>query len=397
MTPKKLQKAFLILLTAFLLLTPVLSLVCMDETAADVQYYEQRNPAPLPVPAASALLDGSFFTDFESAVSDRLAFRTASIRSYFALTMALGRPTVDDSVVNAEVMLGKNGYSRWDNSSLYTEAAEIAADYADLKTYVESHGGYLCYVGLPLQTFYYTEYYPDYLENREWHLTTLRDAFSSAMEEAGVPFIEMNAVFRALDGSEPVYPETDHHYTYYGAYVTAQTFAERITADTAWQVTIPEREELSWQELPNPFLGSRNRKFYGLWDSTDRAAVAVPKEEIPFRRWDNGAEVEAAMFALPETETEEITYSLYMGGDMGETVIRTEREELPDVLVVGDSFTNSLETLLYMGFDEMRSLDYRYYSEKSLRDYIAEYEPDVVLFVRDESTYYSRELNGSTR
>ena len=396
MTPKKLQKAFLVLLIAFLLLTPVLSLLRMDRTQAEVQYYEQRNPASIPMPTVSAVLDGSFFTDFEAAVTDRLMTRTAAIKSYFALNMALGRPVVDDSVVNAEVMLGKNSYSRWDNSSLYTEAEEIAADYADLKAYVESLGGYFCYVGLPLQTFYYTEYYPDYLENREWHLTTLRDAFAGAMEGADVPFIEMNALFRALAAAEPVYPETDHHYTYYGAYVTAQAIAERISADTAWQVSIPEREDLNWQELPNPFLGSRNRKLYGLWESTDRASVACPKEEIPFHRWDNGEEVEATMFLLPATETEEITYALYMGGDMGETVIRTEREELPDVLVVGDSFTNSLETLLYMGFDEMRSLDYRYYSEKTLREYIAEYEPDIVLCVRDESTYFSRELNGRT-
>lgn len=396
MTPKKVQKAFLILLLAFILLTPVLSLLRMNKTAAEVQYYEQRNAASLPAITVDALLDGSFFTDFESAVADRLATRTAAIRNYFRINMALGRPTVDDSVVNAEVMLGKNGYTRWDNSNLYEEAEVIAADYADLKDYVESLDGYFCYVGIPLQTFYYTEYYPDYLESREWHLDVLRDAFASAMEKKQVPFIEMNSIFRAMDAEEPIYPETDHHYTLYGTYVTAQAIAERISEETAWQVSIPARSELNWEELPNPFVGSRNRKLYGLWGSSDRAAVAYPKEDIPFRRWDNGEEVEATVYTLPETETEEIFYSVYMGGDVGETIIRTERENLPDVLVVGDSFTNSLETLLYMGFDEMRSLDYRYYTEKTLREYIAEYEPDVVLCVRDESTYFTREFNGIT-
>ena len=130
MTPKKVQKAFLVLLLAFLLLTPALSLLRLSETQAEVQYYEQRNPAPLPVPTVSSLLDGSFFTDFESAVTDRLATRTAAIRSYFSLNMALGRPVVDDSVVNAEVMLGENSYARWDNSSLYTEAEEITPESA---------------------------------------------------------------------------------------------------------------------------------------------------------------------------------------------------------------------------------------------------------------------------
>ena len=396
MTPKKVQKAFLLLLLVFLFLTPFASLLRMGETAAEVQYYEQRNPEPLPWPSVENLLDGSYFTNFEAAVTDRLATRTPSIKSYFAINMALGRPAVDDSVVNAEVMLGKNSYSRWDNSKLYGEAEEIAAGYAELKDYVEQLGGYFCYVGMPLQTFYYTDLYPSYMENREWHLTTLRDAFASAMEGADVPFVEMNEIFRSREWEEPLYPQTDHHYTYYAAYVTAQAVAERITEDTEWEITIPGKDELLWRELPNPFLGSSNRKLYGLWDSTDRAAIAEPKEEIPFHRWDNGEEVAAELFDLPQTDTEEVTYSLYMGGDVGETIIRTEREELPDILVVGDSFTNSLETLLYMGFDEMRSLDYRHYNGMPLRQYIALYKPDIVICVRDESTYFAREWNGRT-
>ena len=396
MTPKKVKKAFLLVLLVFILLTPVFSVLRMNKTAQEVQYYEQRNPASLPMPTVTSLLNGSFFTDFEAAVTDRLATRTAAIRSYFGLNMALQRPAVDDSIVNAEVMLGKNSYNRWDNANLYPQAEEIAADYAALKDYVEARGGYFCYVGVPLQTFYYTDLYPSYMENREWHLTTLRDAFATAMEGAGVPFVEMNEIFRSREWEEKLYPETDHHYTYYGAYVTAQALAERIREDTAWDVHIPTRNELHWQELPNAFLGSSNRKLYGLWDSTDRAAIAEPKEEIPFRRFDNGEEVTAEVFDLPSTETEDVTYSLYMGGDVAETIIRTEREELPDVLVVGDSFTNSLETLLYMGFDEMRSLDYRHYNGLSLREYIAQYQPDIVICVRDESTYFSREMNGRT-
>ena len=396
MTPKKLQKGFLLLLLLFLLLTPLASLMLRRQTQADVQYYEQRNPAVLPAAEAKTLLDGSFFTELESAVSARLALRPPAIRSYFQLILLLGRPGVNDSVVNAEVMLGVNSYARWDDSSLYGEAEEIAADYAELNSFVEEYGGYFCYVGLPLQTFYYTEYYPAYMENRLWHLSVLRDAFSTAMAEAGVPFIEMNAVFRSMEGEEPFYPQTDHHFTYYGAYVTAQEIMARIRADTGWTVSLPERGALDWRELPNPYLGSRNRTLYGLWESTDRLAVAYPEEEISFRRWDNGVESPAELFRLPETDTEPVTYSLYMGGDMAETVIRTDREELPDVLVYGDSFTNPLETLLYMGFHELRSLDFRYYSEKTLREYIAEYQPDVVICVRDESAYFSRELNGST-
>lgn len=36
-----------------------------------------------------------------------------------------------------------------------------------------------------------------------------------------------------------------------------------------------------------------------------------------------------------------------MGGDIGESVITTNRPKLPNILIYGDSFTNPLETLLW--------------------------------------------------
>ena len=88
-------------------------------------------------------------------------------------------------------------------------------------------------------------------------------------------------------------------------------------------------------------------------------------------------------------------YNYYMGGDIAETVIKTNRPDLPRVLVVGDSFTNALESILYTSFDEMHSLDYRHYDGKNILDYIADYQPDVVLYVRDDLSYIVTSGNGS--
>lgn len=111
---------------------------------------------------------------------------------------------------------------------------------------------------------------------------------------------------------------------------------------------------------------------------------------MPFERYDNGNPVEATVFAADRQNM----YNYYMGGDVAETVIHTNRPELPDVLVVGDSFTNALETILYTSFDEMRSLDFRHYTEKSIYDYLKEYQPDVILYVRDDLSYIVTDGNG---
>ena len=90
-------------------------------------------------------------------------------------------------------------------------------------------------------------------------------------------------------------------------------------------------------------------------------------------------------------------YTTYMGGDIGETIVQTDRPELGKILIVGDSFTNAFETLCYRSFGEMRSLDYRHYSEKALTEYIRDYQPDIVLVIRDDIPCLTTGGNGSLK
>ena len=102
------------------------------------------------------------------------------------------------------------------------------------------------------------------------------------------------------------------------------------------------------------------------------------------------------MYNLPQTDTELVAYEIYMGGDIAETIIKTDRPELPNALIYGDSFTNAAETILYSSFNETRSLDLRHYSAKTLREYIDEYKPNVVICIRDDSCFFNMDGNGQT-
>src|SRR5699024_4173461 len=100
------------------------------------------------------------------------------------------------------------------------------------------------------------------------------------------------------------------------------------------------------------------------------------------------------VYTLPHSDTEEVAYSLYMGGDMGETVIDTDRDTLPTLLIYGDSFTNPVECLMYYSFDEMRSIDLRHYKDMTLADYIQTYLPEYVVSIRDYEALLSTDFNG---
>ena len=179
-------------------------------------------------------------------------------------------------------------------------------------------------------------------------------------------------------------------------YLGPQAAVGRINADTGLGLGALNAEDYDWETLPNPFLGSSNRKLYGLWANDDAVELPYLKESIPFTRKDRGEDTAAELFALPETAGEDVTYSVYMGGDIAETIIDTGREELPTLLLYGDSFSNPLECLLWRDFNVTYCVDFRYETEKTLDDYLEEYRPDVVLCVRDETTFLSADGNGTT-
>ncbi|MBO5329452.1 MAG: hypothetical protein J6A71_02895, partial [Anaerotignum sp.] len=153
-------------------------------------------------------------------------------------------------------------------------------------------------------------------------------------------------------------------------------------------------EEITFHTLENPYLGSRPRKLFDMYGNEEHLLWADFGEEIFFTRRDNGQEVSATVYSMPENSEESVLYGFYMGGDIPETIIDTNRPHLPKVLIYGDSFTNALESLAYYSFDEMRSLDFRYYNEKSLKEYIEMYQPDIVICMRDYESLLSFDGNG---
>ena len=77
-------------------------------------------------------------------------------------------------------------------------------------------------------------------------------------------------------------------------------------------------------------------------------------------------------------------------------MVDTGREDLPTAVLIGESYTNALETLLYASFDELHAIDPRSYQGESggadvvgdIAGYIRAVEPDVVIVMRDNSAYF---------
>ena len=98
--------------------------------------------------------------------------------------------------------------------------------------------------------------------------------------------------------------------------------------------------------------------------------------------------------SLPANDQEEVAYGAYMGGDIASTRIETHREELPSILIYGDSFTNGLESVIWQNFDTTYTYDLRHYTEMSIEECIEKAKPDVVIYLRNYSDIFKYNRQG---
>ncbi len=357
-------------------------------------FWENRASKAAPELSKQTLWDGTYFTDLDAFYSDRFPSRDDLITLDTRLDLALGRPVVHGVAMGEDAIFPFQGYSTWDTGYLARDAQTMAQRLGAVRDRAAGYGGRLYYVGVPQQYSYYQDRYPDYMDDRQWLLGEAHDGFAAALEGENIPFVDMTRRFDDLGRPDEFYLPTDHHYSFLGALETYQTLMAQVNADTGWGLPVTTAEDLDLVTLPNPFLGSQNRQLYGLWPDAEHIQVGNLKTPIPFTRQDNGQAVAPTVYAIPDDPEAQVSYSVYMGADVAETVIRTDRPDLPSCLIWGDSFTNALETVLWTSFDETRSLDLRHYTAKTLSEYIAEYQPDVIICLRDDTAYTDLTGNG---
>ncbi len=384
------QKLNILFIALFALVLAAVPAVTLLRESSGVSILENRTLAAFPDLTAENLISGEYFNSVESYLTDRAAGRNTLVKTDSLLRMHLLRqPVVNGIVVTEDILLPFHSYGRWDTAYLAEQSAAVAAGMAEVKAQLSQWDGSFFAVGLPEQYSYFGDRYPDHFENRSWLLDELHSAYAGALDNEGISYVNMREIFASLGQKEEYYFTGDHHYTLYGALAVAGAVTETINSELELTLPVPRAENFLFRELPNPFLGSRNRELGYLWPDDERLVIAEPKTPVPFTREDNGANVAASVYSLPATDTESVSYTLYMGGDVAEAVIRTDRKELPDALIVGASFTNALECVMYTAFDETRSIDLRYYTEKSLREYIEEHRPDIVIYVCDDTSFLS--------
>lgn len=358
-------------------------------------YWENRMLAELPEFSAQSIGDGSYTAQFEEYLSDHAALRTTLLMSKTRIDLALGRPAVNGVVVTEHSLLPYLPYQTVDPARLDTLAAVMADNLKQISDTVVEYGGYFCYVAVPCQPVSLVGDYPWYLNSQEQLNHGKAEALARAMNERSVPFLDVEAALWETGGSAQYASLVDNHYSMEGAFETYRLIMEKVSGETGLELPILSAEDLTLETLPNSYIGSRERKLLNMEQRDEQLSILIPQNGVPYTRSDNGERSRPFVYEIPPSDADEITYNLYMGGDIAQTVIDTGRDELPSILIYGDSFTNPVECIAYLSFDEMHSLDLRHYHEMSLENYIRRFQPEVVVCIRDYDFLLATEGNGA--
>jgi len=339
---------------------------------------EMRTLAQRPSPDWSDLVSGEAGSDLESYLSDQIPGRDRLVRAYSALGLRVLRKVEMNGIIvgKGDVLLAST-LTRVapDDSQIDAGLEKRAAQYRELDTIVRSYGGTFLVVGFPTKGSHLRSEYPTGVEYPDFY-SRIAPKYYAALGASGIDSIDVAPVFEQ-HRDEKLFYRTDHHWTFRGAYLTYAAMLERLGM-------APMRmADLNAVTLPNRFVGSYNRKVAMAFPETDRVTIATPTVPVPYTRTQDG--VDSPGLFRKYAEGASIAYGIYDQGDHAETVIETHRPELPTLLMVGDSFSNAIETLVWTSFDESRFLDLRHYREGSLFDYVRKYKPDyVVTLVQDE-------------
>lgn len=343
---------------------------------------EHRRLAQIPPMRWSDLVSGEYGRRMESYLSDQFLGRDRWVRQYSNLSLRLlGKRAMNGVVVgDGGVLLGDlSSRSQLTEPEIEAELDATMAQFTELDRRVRSYGGRLLVVGHPTKNSFMRDSYPAGFAYPD-DLTRIAPRYFAALNESGIASVDMTPILEKRR-DEKLFYLTDHHWTFRGAYPTYATIVERLGL-----VPLGE-DDLEMVTLPNRFVGSFNRKLATVFPQDEKVTIASPREPIPYTRIQDG-EVSPDLFRRYSKDAP-VAYGIYDQGDHAEIIVDTDRPELPTLLLVGDSFTNAIETLVWTNFDESRFLDLRHYTKGSLYEYVEKHKPDdVVILVRDERYLY---------
>ena len=336
---------------------------------------------------------GNGFVVFEERVNTFFFAHDASINIYGGIQRLMGRTHVDDPNERNRVLKLKNGYLIFEPKRKTYDDSSHVEYVSGLSRVCEENGIEFLYVSRPSKGRE-PELYPDNYPNKG------RDNTDGTVRKL------VNESVDALDLTERIEEEglnlydlfykTDHHWTsnagLWGAKEIAAELNNRYDYDL--DVSLLDTSLYMVEHYDTVYLGSQGRRVGEYFTGMDDFDIIWPKfdtsYDVEYYNADgkySGSFSDVFLFrdqlnlAKPLT-LDTIGYDVYMLGN--HALIRCHNHLANNekkCLIMINSFGCVLCPFLSLEFSELDCIDVRSFTDQSIKDYILETQPDVVVYM----------------
>lgn len=170
---------------------------------------------------------------------------------------------------------------------------------------------------------------------------------------------------------EAVYYRTDHHWTSLGAFYGANALLEAVGLDP---LVLSDYEKTT---VTREFNGTLFSSSGVRWLPPDEIDTYIPADGVKVTSWFTHEPTQGSLYVDSCLE-EKDKYSYFLGGRQQPLcVIETGRADAPSILIVRDSYSDSLAPFLTRRFSEIHLIDLRN-NLNSVKTYVEEHQIDCV-------------------
>ena len=356
---------------------PIISFVKADREFSDM---ELRNLKQYPKTQANEVLNGQYFKELESYYLDQMFLRDQSINLKNKFENVLNVKIRNDLFISEDNMI--LAYPGLQSAEDFIESKQDRLKEASaniVKIAQENPNTELIYLNVPDKELVYDSYFPIRSLSRLKLEKEYNNQFYDMLRtENNINIVDSLDELTA-NSDNYLYYKADHHFSLEGASIVYSQLLDFLESKYGEDLSYVGWDSLEKITIDKPFIGSYARR---IGDSSyfevDKQIITTTNHYPEFIRLENGEVSEIPLFVNNEIQN----YGAFMGGDKANTVINTQRSNLPNVLFIGDSFTNALEYLAVQSFNEIHSIDTRHYKE-SIYDYINQNNFDYIIIVRE--------------
>lgn len=343
------KKSALIRVIIFFLISAGICVGIIVTPKEEISYDENRVLAEMPEFSFESYKSGSFMTDFESWLSDHFVLREQFIRLRNEIEKLSGRSVIGGVYTADDMMI-----------QLFEPNDEITEKNAGyINAFAKNRDNVYCLIAPTAQEIY-KDKLPGYLDISDEG--DYISKFYGGLEN--VKSIDVTDALRAeRDGY--IYFRTDHHWTTDGAFAAYRELAEAMGFEC-----VPE-SEFTRQPVTDSFRGTLYSK------TLDKS---VTPDSISLYRFagDDKLTADGAGYYHREFLEQKDKYSVFAGGNRGIVNVTGGRGD-KRLLLIKDSYANSVVPFLSENYGEITMVDLRYASVGQLGSLGADGFDDILI------------------